>query len=125
MKLRDVRPATWPARLGQMEHGSPVLVVLGVLMPLLAAIQPIQPIRALATASLLLLLPGLAVARLLRMGDAILFLTVAFSASLALAVLTSTGLMYAGIWSWQLTLVFLGVITATVAGITGLATVPP
>jgi hypothetical protein len=61
----------------------------------------------------------------LRMGDAILFLVVTFSTSLALAVLTSTGLMYAGIWSWQFTLVSLGAITAVVAGITGLANVPP
>lgn len=125
MKFHNIPPVGGRAWPGQMERGSAWLVALGVLMPLLAAIQPIQPIRALATASLLLLLPGLAVARLLRIGDAILILTVAFSASLALAVLTSTGLMYAGIWSWQLTLVFLGVITATVAGITGLATVPP
>ena len=88
------------------------LVALGVLLPLVAVVQPIQPIRALAAEGLLLLLPGLAVARLLRPGDAILFVVVAFAASLALSVLTATGLMYAGIWSWQLTLVLLGVITA-------------
>jgi hypothetical protein len=121
VKLRDVLPATWPARLGQMERGSVVLVVLGVLMPLGAVIQPIEPIRSLAVVSLLLLLPGLAVARLLRPDDAILFLLVAFSSSLALTVLTATALMYAGVWSWQLTLVLLGAITTALAGITGLA----
>lgn len=125
MKFHRIPGVTWRAWPSQMERGSAWLLALGVLMPLLAAIQPIQPVRALAAASLLLLLPGLAVARLLRMGDAIVFLLVAFSSSLALAVLTSTGLMYAGIWSWQLTLVSLGAITAVVAGITGLADVPP
>ncbi|MCW2765194.1 MAG: hypothetical protein JWO11_1153 [Nocardioides sp.] len=124
MKLEDLRPATWQARLGQMERSSAGLAGLGVLMPLLAAMQPVQPIRALAAASVLMLLPGIAVARLLRLDDAILFLAVAPSVSLALTVLTSTGLMYAGIWSWQLTLVLLGVVTAAVAAVTGLADVP-
>jgi len=123
VKLGDVRPATWPARLGQMERGAAAVFALGVLMPLLALVQPIQPVRALAAASLLLLLPGLAVARVLRADDPILFLLVACSSSLALTVLTATGLMYAGVWSWQLNLVLLGAITTAVAAITGLANV--
>jgi hypothetical protein len=124
MKLHDLRPATWPTRLGQLDRGSAWLVALGVLTPLVAVTQPVQPIRALAAASLLLLLPGLAVARLLRPGDTTLFMAVAVSASLALSVLTATGLMYAGLWSWQLTVVLLGAITTVVAVITGLAEAP-
>jgi hypothetical protein len=125
MKLEKLRPTTWrAARLGQMERRSAALVGLGVLMPLLAAMQPVQPIRALAAASVLMLLPGIAVARLLRLGDPILFLVVAPSVSLGLTVLTSTGLMYADIWSWQLTLALLGAATAAVAAVTGLADVP-
>jgi hypothetical protein len=124
VKLENVRPATWRARAGQMERRSAALIGLAVLMPLLAAIQPVQPIRALAAASVLMLLPGIAVARLLRLGDPILSLVVAPSVSLALTVLTSTALMYAGIWSWQLTLALLGAVTAAVAAVTGPPDVP-
>ena len=72
-----------------------------------------------------MLLPGIAVARLLRLGDPILFLAMVPAVSLALTVLTSTGLMYVGIWSWQLTLALLGVVTAVVAAVTGLGDSPP
>ena len=113
------RPAgTWRERLGLLERTSAALVALGVLMPLLAAAQPVQPIRALAAASVLLCLPGLAVARLLRLGDPLLLLAVVPSVSLALTVLAATGLMYAGVWSWQLTLALLGVVTVAVAAAT-------
>jgi hypothetical protein len=125
VKLENVRPATWRARAGHLERRSAALIGLAVLMPLLAVMQPVQPIRALAAASVLMLLPGIAVVRLLRLGDPILSLVVAPSVSLALTLLTSTALMYAGIWSWQLTLALLGAVTAAVAAVTGLADVPP
>ena len=118
MKVESIQPATWPVRLAGRQGASAALVGLGVLMPLLAASQPVQPIRALAALSVLMCLPGVAVARLLRLGDPILFLAVAPSVSLALTVLTSTGLMYAGVWSWQLTLALRGAVTAVVAAVT-------
>ena len=120
MKLLNLRPAPRHARLPQLERTSAALVCLGVLTPWLAAMQPVQPIRALAAASVMRLLPGIAVARLMRLGDPILFLAVALAASLAFTVLTATGLMYVGIWSWQLTLTLLGAVTAVLAGISGL-----
>jgi hypothetical protein len=116
--------ATWRGRIPQMPRSSAALVALGILMPVLAALEPAQPIRALAAAGVLLLLPGVAVARFLRLGDPVLFLVASTSVSLALTVLTSTGLMYAGIWSWQLTLALLGAVTVAVAVVTGLAEVP-
>lgn len=124
MTPENRRPTTWRIRQGQVERISAGLVVLGVLMPLIAAMQPVQPIRALAAASVLMLLPGIAVARLLRVGDPILFLAMVPAVSLALTVLTSTSLMYVGIWSWQLTLALLGVVTAAVAAVTRPAEVP-
>jgi hypothetical protein len=116
--------ATWRGRILQVQRSSAALVALGILMPLLAALQPAQPIRALAAAGVLLLLPGVAVARFLRLGDPVLFLVASTSVSLALTVLTSTGLMYAGIWSWQLTLALLGAVTVAVAVVTGLTEAP-
>jgi hypothetical protein len=117
--------ATWRARLGQMERSSAGLVALGVLLPLVAATQPVQPIRALAAAGVLMCLPGLAVARLLRLRDPLLFLAVVPAVSLALTALASTGLMYAGVWSWQLTLGLLGLVTVVVAAVSGLGDAPP
>jgi hypothetical protein len=122
----ESRPAaTWRARLGQMERSSVGLVALGVLLPLVAAMQPVQPIRALAAAGVLMCLPGLAVARLLRLRDPLLFLAVVPAVSLALTALASTGLMYAGVWSWQLTLGLLGLVTVVVAAVSGLGDAPP
>jgi hypothetical protein len=120
----NLERATWRGRILQMQRSSAGLVGLGILMPVLAALEPAQPIRALAAAGVLLLLPGVAVARFLRLGDPVLFLVASTSVSLALTVLTSTGLMYAGIWSWQLTLALLGAVTVAVAVVTGLTEVP-
>ena len=108
-------PQSWRARLGQMERPSAGLVALGVLLPLLAVMQPAQPIRTLAAASVVMVLPGAAVARLVRLRDPLLVLVAVPSTSLALTVLMSTGLMYVGIWTWQLTLALLGVVTAAAA----------
>lgn len=120
----NLERATWRGRILQMQRSSAGLVGLGILMPVLAALEPAQPIRALAAAGVLLLLPGVAVARFLRLGDPVLFLVASTSVSLALTVLTSTGLMYAGIWSWQLTLALLGAVTVAVAVVTGLTEAP-
>jgi hypothetical protein len=120
----NLERATWRGRILQRQRSSAGLVGLGILMPVLAALEPAQPIRALAAAGVLLLLPGVAVARFLRLGDPVLFLVASTSVSLALTVLTSTGLMYAGIWSWQLTLALLGAVTVAVAVVTGLTEVP-
>lgn len=113
-------PHSLRARLGKMEKLSAGLVALGVLLPLVAVAQPVQPIRALAAASVVMLLPGAAVARLVRLRDPLLVLVAVPSTSLALTVLVSTGLMYVGSWTWQLTLALLGGVTAAVAAASGL-----
>lgn len=121
--LENLERAIRRWRILQMRRSSAGLVGLGILMPVLAALEPAQPIRALAAAGVLLLLPGVAVARFLRLDDPVLFLVASTSVSLALTVLTSTGLVYAGIWSWQLTLALLGAVTVAVAVVTGLTEV--
>lgn len=121
--LENLERAIRRWRILQMRRSSAALVGLGILMPVLAALEPAQPIRALAAAGVLLLLPGVAVARFLRLDDPVLFLVASTSVSLALTVLTSTGLVYAGIWSWQLTLALLGAVTVAVAVVTGLTEV--
>lgn len=108
-------PQSWRGRLGQIERPSAGLVALGVLLPLLAMMQPAQPIRTLAAASVVMLLPGAAVVRLVRLRDPLLVLVAVPATSLALTVLMSTLLMYVGIWTWQLTLALLGVVTVSAA----------
>jgi hypothetical protein len=127
VKLNSLGTATWSTRLRRVERPSAGLIGLAglaVLMPLVAAMQPVQPIRALAAASVLMVLPGLAVARLLRLADPVLLVLVSVAGSLALTVLTSTSLMYADIWSWQLTLVLLGAITLVLDAVVWLADAP-
>jgi hypothetical protein len=113
-------PHSLLARQGKMDKLSAGLVALGVLLPLVAVAQPVQPVRALAAASVVMLLPGAAVVRLVRLRDPLLVLVAVPSTSLALTVLVSTGLMYVGSWTWQLTLALLGGLTAAVAAASGL-----
>lgn len=120
------RPAqTLPARPRQplrrllgVHRGSMCLIALGLLLPILVVLEPPQPMRSLAAASVLMVLPGLALAQLLGLRDLVLSVVVTVASSLALTVLTSTGLLYAGVYSWQLCLVLVGLITAGVAGTT-------
>jgi hypothetical protein len=115
------RPPSWPSRLRHLDRRSAVLVGLALTMPVITFLDPVQPLRAIAAGSVLLVLPGAAVARYLRLSDPLLFLVVTVAASLALTVLTSTALAYAGLASWHLTLLLMGLATAVMAGATGLA----
>lgn len=97
-------------RLG-IDREAAMLAGAGVLLPALLVLEPVQPVRALAAITLLMVLPGLALARLLQVPGLVLTALVTVSASLALVVLTSMAAMYAGVWSWQLCLVLLGAVT--------------
>jgi hypothetical protein len=123
VKQTPSAPGTWAEWWDQRPRGlrrpSLGLLVLGVVMPAVAVAQPVQPFRAVAAASVLVLLPGLAVAMLMRLDDPPLLALVAVSVSLALTVLTSALLMYAGLWSWQLTLGLLGLVTVATAAAAG------
>lgn len=112
-KLRSL--ATRSRQFAETEPLVVTLVLGGLLMPPLAALEPVQPIRALAAASLLLVLPGLAVTKLLRLREPLLAVAVTVAASAALTVLVSTALFYASVWTWQVSLLLLGLFTAVVA----------
>ena len=70
-----------------------------VLLPAAVAIG--QPWRALAAIALFCLLPGLALAHWLPVGDRLTHLVLAVALSLSLATLISTVLFFAGQWTWQ------------------------
>ncbi len=95
------------------------LALAGVALPLVLVLEPPQPLRALGAGALLLLLPGLALLRVFPLADLVLGLLVAVSTSVALTVLVSTALMYADVWSWQLTLLLLGGLVVVLSGWSG------
>lgn len=107
------------ARPTPTDRRSVLLVELSVLLPLLAILESGPVVRAAAAATVMLVLPGLALARLLRLDDRVLFVLVTVTGSLATAVVVTTGLMYAGLWSWQLSLGLLGGGAAVAALLTG------
>lgn len=121
MKTMTIVRPTWSARLEGADRQSALLVGFGLLAPLLAVLEPVQPLRALAACAVLMVLPGLALARLLRLRDPVLVCVVAVAASLAATVLVSTALFYAGLWSWQLSLGLIGALTAAIAATSALA----
>jgi len=70
-----------------------------------------SPLRVALVAIFLLVCPGLALVRLLRLDDPLLELTLAVAFSLALAGLVAVALLYADLWSPGAGLVILVVIT--------------
>ncbi len=101
--------------LDQLDDRARALAVLGLLLPAVTVVQPVQPVRALTAACVLLVLPGAGLALRAGLRDPLLAVVIAVAASLACTVVTSTALMYLGIWSWQLCLVLLGLFTTTLA----------
>lgn len=98
-----------------VDQAGGLLIVLGVMLPLLAILSPWGALRAPAAAGVVLVLPGLALVRLMRLADPLLRTLVSVTGSLAATVSTSSALMYAGLWSWQLALGVLGAATAGLA----------
>jgi hypothetical protein len=70
-----------------------------VLLPLAVAVG--QPWRALAAIALFCVLPGLALAHWLPVGDRLTYAVVAIALSLSLTTLISTALFFAHQWTWQ------------------------
>jgi hypothetical protein len=102
-------------RLRRLDRGSGELAAAGAVLPLLLLAQPLQPARALAAVAVILVLPGLAAVRALGLRDPMLVLAAVPAVSLASTVVVATALMYADVWSWQLTIVLLGAGTALAA----------
>jgi hypothetical protein len=79
----------WPAIIG--------LSAVAVGLATLAGVQ--GPVRAGLALWFLLICPGLALVRLLRLDDTVFELTLGVALSLALDTLVAGGLLYAGAWS--------------------------
>lgn len=100
----DLR-ALWP----------PVLLFSALLAGVLAFANLDSPLRAVIVLWFMLVCPGLALVRLIRLADPVAELAVGVAASVALATLVASALLYAGLWSPQAVLAVL--IGATVTGV--------
>ena len=93
----------------------PVAIASAILAGALDASGTHSPVRLAVTLWFLLVCPGMALVRLLRLDDAAAELAIAVAVSLALAVGAASILLYSGRWSPDTTLGILIAITVVAA----------
>jgi hypothetical protein len=95
-----------------------VLLAIAEATELIVFSEGTGPIRLIVGLAFVLLVPGLALARLLRLpADLLTFMTIAIALSAAIDISIVLVLLYASIWSAQLALTVLTVITAAIVAI--------
>ncbi|MDQ5833112.1 MAG: hypothetical protein M3550_08655 [Actinomycetota bacterium] len=94
-------PLLWPTASSLWTLGAGIAVVA----------TPASPLRAFLLLSFLLVLPGLALVRFLRIGDFVMELTLALALGIVLSTLVSGTMAYAGQWVPMLGLAVLMCIT--------------
>lgn len=98
-------------RLSDPTPSTVALATVGTLLPTLLVVGVPQTTQALLAAALLTFVPGYALVRLAPPRDTLATVALSIAASLSLATVVSSGLLYAGAWSWQLCCILLGAIT--------------
>jgi len=91
------------------------LLGLGLVCPLALLASPPQPLRALLAIAIMGFLPGYALVRLTGLSEWFVVLVVSVATSLCVATAISMGLLYTQVWSWQLSIGLLGVVTVAAA----------
>jgi uncharacterized membrane protein len=76
-----------------------------------------SPVRVLVVLWFVLVCPGIAVVRLLGLGDPVAELTLAVTVSIALAAVVSGVMLYTGLWSPHATLFVLIAFTASASAV--------
>jgi uncharacterized membrane protein len=95
-----------------------ILLAIAEATELIVFSEGTGPIRLIVGLAFVLLVPGLALTRLLRLpADLLTFTTLAIALSAAIDSTIALILLYAGIWSVQLALTVLTVITAAIVAI--------
>ncbi len=87
------------------------LVALALAAACLVVADVDSAVRTLIVLAFLFVVPGLALVRPLRLGDGAFELVLAFALSVALSIIVSVSMLYAGAWSPRAALVVLEVIT--------------
>jgi uncharacterized membrane protein len=86
------------------------LLGLGILCPLLLLASPPQPLRAILAIAMMGFLPGYVLVRLTGLSEWFVVLVLSVAVSLSLSTVVSMGLLYARVWSWQLSVGLLGLV---------------
>lgn len=100
--------------LTRLSHPRPSTVALataGALLPALVVLGVPQPMQALLATALLAFVPGFALVRLAAPREPLTAVALSIALSLAVATVMSAGLLYVGLWSWQLCCILLGAVT--------------
>lgn len=87
------------------------LGISAVVLSLVTLLGLPTPLQAVAAAAILVLLPGYALARLTQVSDAALRVLLVLALGLAVLTAVSMAMFYLAVWSWQASVVTMGVIT--------------
>ena len=88
-----------------------VLGLAAVALSLVTLLGLPTPLQAVAAITVLVLLPGQALARLMRVTDLALGAVLVLALGLATLTAVSTAMFYLTVWSWQACVVTMGAIT--------------
>lgn len=90
-------------------------LLVAALAPATVAVGAPQPVRLVFGLALIAWAPGHCAAVATKVWDPFLFVVVTIAVSLSLCVVTSSTLLYLGIWSASTTMLAIGLITAAIA----------
>ena len=96
---------------GGVSRPTVVLGLAAVALSLVTLVGLPAPLQAIAATAVLVLLPGQALVRLTRVTDLALGVVLVLALGLATLTAVSTAMFYLAVWSWQVCVVTMGVIT--------------
>ncbi|WP_346927618.1 hypothetical protein [uncultured Arthrobacter sp.] len=88
-----------------------VLGLGAIVLSLVTVLGLPAPLQAVAAITVLVLLPGQALARLMQVSDLALGAVLVLALGLATLTVVSTAMFYLAVWSWQACVLTMGVIT--------------
>jgi hypothetical protein len=96
---------------GGVSRATATLGLAAVALSVVTLIGLPTPLQTVAAVAVLVLLPGLALTRLLPVTDGALGALLVLALGLAVLTAVSTAMFYLTVWSWQACVVTMGVIT--------------
>ncbi len=96
---------------GGVSRHTMVLGLGAIVLSLVTVLGLPAPLQAVAAITVLVLLPGQALARLMQVSDLALGAVLVLALGLATLTVVSTAMFYLAVWSWQACVLTMGVIT--------------
>jgi hypothetical protein len=104
-----------PCRVADVAEWSALVIIFALAACLAVFLDAPVPLRSSVTLLFLVFIPGLAVVRFLRLTDPVLRLSLAVATSLALDVVVSIVMIYAGSWTPRTALVGIAAVAVIAA----------